>query len=36
MTPEMAAESMEVITMSVDKHQNTKNYEVRQIIHQFS
>ena len=28
MSSEMAAESMEVITMSVDKHQATKNYEV--------
>jgi len=28
MSAEMAAESMEVITMSVDKHQATKNYEV--------
>eukprot|EP01036_Dinobryon_divergens_P026319 gene26319-34946_t len=27
MSSEMAAESMEVITMSVDKHQATKNYE---------
>lgn len=27
MTMEMATESMEVITMSVDKFQNTKNYE---------
>jgi hypothetical protein len=28
MSVEMAAESMEIITMSVDKHQATKNYEV--------
>ena len=28
MTPEMASESMEVITMAIDKHQATKNYEV--------
>jgi hypothetical protein len=28
MPPEMASEAMEVITMSVDKHQATKNYEV--------
>jgi dynein light chain 4, axonemal len=27
MTMEMATESMEIITMSVDKFQNTKNYE---------
>lgn len=29
MTQDMAGEAMEVITMSVDKHQATKNYEVR-------
>jgi hypothetical protein len=28
MSAEMANESMEIITMSVDKHQPTKNYEV--------
>ena len=28
MSAEMAAESMEIITMAVDKHQTTKNYEV--------
>jgi hypothetical protein len=28
MSPEMANEAMEVVTMSVDKHQATKNYEV--------
>lgn len=28
MTQDMASEAMEVITMSVDKHQATKNYEV--------
>jgi hypothetical protein len=28
MTPETASEAMEVITMAVDKHQTTKNYEV--------
>ena len=28
MSQEMASESMEVITMSVDKHQQTNNYEV--------
>ena len=27
MSAEMAAESMEIITMAVDKHQTTKNYE---------
>eukprot|EP01039_Chlorochromonas_danica_P017272 gene17272-20552_t len=27
MTQDMASEAMEVITMSVDKHQATKNYE---------
>mmetsp|Transcript_8274 Transcript_8274/g.9044 ORF Transcript_8274/g.9044 Transcript_8274/m.9044 type:complete len:91 (-) Transcript_8274:20-292(-) len=27
MTAEMASEAMEVITMAVDKHQATKNYE---------
>jgi hypothetical protein len=30
MSSEMASESMEVITMAVDKHQTTKNYEVLQ------
>ncbi len=30
MTAEMASEAMEVITMAVDKHQATKNYEVRE------
>lgn len=30
MSAEMASESMEVITMAVDKHQTTKNYEVRE------
>ncbi len=29
MSLEMSSECMEVITMAVDKHQNTKNYEVR-------
>jgi hypothetical protein len=28
MSMEMASESMEIITMSVDKHQAAKNYEV--------
>jgi hypothetical protein len=28
MSMEMSMESMEIITMSVDKHQATKNYEV--------
>ena len=28
MSAEMASEAMEVITMAVDKHQQTKNYEV--------
>lgn len=28
MSAEMASESMEVITMAVDKHAQTKNYEV--------
>ncbi len=28
MSLEMSSECMEVITMAVDKHQNTKNYEV--------
>jgi hypothetical protein len=28
MSGEMASESMEVITMAVDKHAQTKNYEV--------
>lgn len=28
MSSEMASEAMEVITMSVDKHAATKNYEV--------
>lgn len=28
MSAEMASESMEIITMAVDKHQTTKNYEV--------
>lgn len=28
MSAEMAAESMEIVTMAVDKHQTTKNYEV--------
>ena len=28
MSIEMAQEAMEIITMSVDKHQATKNYEV--------
>jgi hypothetical protein len=28
MSTEMAAESMEIITMAIDKHQATKNYEV--------
>ena len=28
MTAEMVSESMEIITMAVDKHQTTKNYEV--------
>jgi hypothetical protein len=30
MSAEMASEAMEVITMSVDKHSATKNYEVRE------
>ena len=28
MSMEMSMESMEIITMAVDKHQSTKNYEV--------
>jgi hypothetical protein len=28
MTTEMSMECMEIITMSVDKHATTKNYEV--------
>ena len=28
MSAEMAAESMEIVTMAIDKHQATKNYEV--------
>lgn len=28
MSPEHSSECMEVITMAIDKHQNTKNYEV--------
>ena len=28
MSAEMSSESLEVITMAVDKHQATKNYEV--------
>jgi hypothetical protein len=28
MTADMHSEAMEIITMSVDKHQQTKNYEV--------
>lgn len=28
MSAEMAAESLEIVTMAVDKHQATKNYEV--------
>ena len=28
MSTEMAAESMEIVTMAIDKHQATKNYEV--------
>ena len=28
MTTEMASECMEVVTMAIDKHQATKNYEV--------
>jgi hypothetical protein len=32
MSAEMAAESMEVITMAVDKHQQTKNYEVGEVL----
>lgn len=28
MSQDMAGEAMEVITMSIDKHQATKNYEV--------
>jgi hypothetical protein len=32
MTSEMASEAMEVITMAVDKHQTTKNYEVSMIF----
>ena len=29
----MAAESMEIVTMAVDKHQTTKNYEVSSENH---
>jgi hypothetical protein len=32
MSAEMTSESMEIITMSVDKHQATKNYEVRSSL----
>jgi hypothetical protein len=32
MSAEMASESMEVITMAVDKHAQTKNYEVIHYI----
>jgi hypothetical protein len=31
MSAEMAAESMEIVTMAIDKHQATKNYEVSVI-----
>ena len=31
MTMEMSMESMEIITMAVDKHAATKNYEVISI-----
>lgn len=34
MSMEMSMESMEIITMSVDKHQATKNYEVHFTSHQ--
>jgi hypothetical protein len=35
MSAEMASESMEVITMAVDKHAQTKNYEVNQQLEGF-
>lgn len=31
MSAEMSSESMEVITMAIDKHAQTKNYEVEHI-----
>ena len=31
MSTEMAAESMEIVTMAIDKHQATKNYEVTKL-----
>ena len=31
MSTEMAAESMEIVTMAIDKHQATKNYEVTRL-----
>ena len=33
MSAEMASETIEVITMAVDKHQQTKNYEVCSIYY---
>lgn len=35
MSQDMAGEAMEVITMSIDKHQATKNYEVDQFFFLF-
>lgn len=32
MSMEMSMESMEIITMAVDKHAATKNYEVSSVI----
>lgn len=32
MPTEMGAETVEIITMAVDKFQSTKNYEVNEII----
>jgi hypothetical protein len=32
MPAELASECMEIITMAVDKHQVSKNYEVRKMI----
>ncbi len=32
MSAEMSSESMEVITMAIDKHAQTKNYEVSFLV----